>query len=178
MTLRSWGRFALVVAVAIVVQVSVLDEIVIHNAHPDVLLLVAIAAGLAGGPQEGAVAAFALGLVADLFVDTPYGVSALTFVLVAFVVGVATSAPNERLGPGIRFTTAVLASAAGTLLFAGIGYLLGQPLILRANIVAVVAVVTVGNAILALPVTAAVQWAMKATPHDNAERSLAGARSR
>lgn len=178
MTLRAWGRLALVAVVAIVVQVAVLDGVVVHHAHPDLLLLLAIGAGLAGGPQQGAIAGFALGLVADLFVDTPYGVSALTYVLVAFSIGLAVTGPTERIGPAMRFATAVLASAAGTLLFAGIGYLLGQPLILRSNIVAVVAVVTAGNALMALPVTAAVHWAMTAAARDRPDRSLAGARPR
>jgi rod shape-determining protein MreD len=178
MTARVWSRLSLVVFVAVVLQVSVLDGIVVHHAHPDVLLLVAIGAGLAGGAQQGAVAAFATGLVADLFVDTPYGISALTFVLVAFVVGLAAAGPGDRPTPGLRFATAVLASAAGTMLFAGIGYILGEPLILRSNIVAVVGVVTLGNAVLAIPVLAAVQWAMAGAARDHAEASLVGTRAR
>jgi rod shape-determining protein MreD len=178
MTLRAWYRLVLVLFGALVFQLTVLDGIVVHHAHPDVMLLVAIGAGLAGGAQQGAVAAFATGLVADLFVDTPYGISALTFVLVAFAVGVATSGPGERATPGLRFATAVLASAGGTLLFAGIGYLLGEPLILRTNIVAVVGVVTLGNAVLAIPVLKAVAWAVAGGARERAEASLAGARAR
>ena len=178
MTLRAWSRLALVVFGAVVLQVCVLDSIVLHHAHPDVMLLVAVGAGLAAGAQQGAVAAFATGLVTDLFVDTPYGISALTFVLVAFVVGMATAGPGERPTPALRFATAVLASAAGTMLFAGVGYVLGEPLILRTNIVAVVGIVTLGNAVLAIPVLAAVQWAVGAGSRDHTEASLAGARAR
>ena len=178
MTLRAWYRLALVLFGAVVLQLSVFDGIVVHHAHPDVLLLVAIGAGLAGGPQQGAIAAFATGLVADLLVDTPYGMSALTFVLVAFAVGLATAGPGERATPGLRFATAVLASAGGTLLFAGIGYVLGEPLMLRSNIVAVVAIVTLGNAVLALPVLKAVAWAIAGGARDRADAPLAGARAR
>jgi rod shape-determining protein MreD len=175
---RGWARFALVVLTAAVLQVAVLDGILVHGAHPDVMLLVAIGAGLVGGPQQGAVAAFAVGLVADLFVDTPYGASAFTFVLVAFTVGLVARGPADVQSVGMRFATAVLASAAGTMLFAGIGYVLGEPLALRGNLPAVVAVVTAGNAVLGLPVLAAVRWAMRAGSEARSEAPVAGARAR
>jgi rod shape-determining protein MreD len=175
---RAWSRLALVVLGAAIFQVSVLDDIVLHHAHPDVMLLVAIGTGLAAGAQDGAVAAFTVGLVADLFVQTPYGVSSLTYVLVAFAVGLATAGPGDRPGLGMRFATAVLASAAGTMLFAGIGYILGEPLILRTNLVAVVGVVTAGNAILAIPVLGAVYWAVGSSKEERSESTLAVARAR
>lgn len=178
MSAQSWGRFALVVVSAAVLQVAVLDGIVLHGAHPDVMLLVAIGAGLAAGAQQGAVAAFAVGLVADLFVDTPYGASALTFVLVAFTVGLAVRGPADAAGAGMKFATAVLASAAGTVLFAGVGYLLGEPLALRGNLPAVVGVVTAANALLAIPVFGAVRWALRSAGESRAEAPLAGTRVR
>jgi rod shape-determining protein MreD len=175
---RSWARFALVVLSAAIVQVAVLDGIRLHGAHPDVMLLVAIGAGLAGGAQQGPVCAFFVGLVADLFVETPFGASSATFVLVAFAVGLAARGAAERPTLGMRFATAVLASAAGTMLFAGLGYVLGEPLALRGNLPAVVAVVTLANALLAIPVTAAVRWAVRPAPEARAEVPLVGARSR
>jgi rod shape-determining protein MreD len=177
-TPRAWSRFALLLLGAALLQVCVLDNLVVHHAHPDVMLLVAIGAGLAGGAQQGAVVAFVTGLVADLFVDTPFGMSALTFVLVAFTVGLAVRGTGERPSLAMRFATAVMASAAGTMLFAGIGYILGQPLILRSNLPAVVLVVTLGNAVMAVPVLALVHWAVRAPGETRPDTSLAGARVR
>jgi rod shape-determining protein MreD len=175
---RVWVRVLLLIVCAAIFQVAVLDNIVIHYAHADVMLLVAIGAGLAGGAQNGAVAAFVTGLVADLFVDTPFGVSALTFVLVAFAVGLAASAsgPADRAGEGFRFAAALLGGAGGTLLYAGISYTLDQPLALAGNIVTTVLVVTLGNVIMALPVLAAVRWAFS-PPADRAA-VLAASRTR
>lgn len=180
MTARVWARLLLVLACAAIFQVAVLDNIVIHFAHADVMLLVAIGAGLAGGAQYGAVAAFVAGLTADLFVDTPYGASALTFVLVAFAVGLAATAsgPAERTGSGFRFAAAVLGGAAGTLLYAGIGYILGQPLALAGNIVTTVTVVTLGDAILAFPVLAAMRWAFALPAAADRAAAVATARAR
>jgi rod shape-determining protein MreD len=177
-TARGWSRLGPLLLGAALFQVSVLDNIVVHHAVPDVMLLVAIGAGLSGGPQQGAIVAFFTGLVADLFVDTPFGISALTFVLVAFTVGTAVRGTVERLSLAMRFATAMLASAAGTMLFAGIGYILGEPLILRSNLVAVVVVVTAGNAVMAVPVLWAVQWAVRAPGDSRPESTLVGARAR
>lgn len=178
MTIRAWARFVLIVVCAAIFQVAVLDNIVVHYAHADVMMLVAIGAGLAGGSQDGAVAAFVAGLVADLFVDTPYGASSLTFVLVAFAVGLAATGPIDKSGRGFRFATAVLGGAAGTLLFAGIGYILGQPLALQGNLVSTVAVVTAGNAILGLPVLAIVRWAFSVPDQTAAATAAVAARVR
>ena len=92
MSLRMWARLALIAFGAIIVQVGLLNQVVVSGAHADVFLLLAISAGLVAGPQRGAAMAFVLGLVADVFVPTPYGLSSLCYVLVAFAVGLATSA--------------------------------------------------------------------------------------
>jgi rod shape-determining protein MreD len=151
---------AAVVAAAVVFQVAVLDTVEVHGAHADVLVLVAVMFGAVAGPRNGAFVAFFVGLAADLFVDTPYGLSALGFVLAAYVVGnvAATVASSPSLVVGV----AVAGSIAGTLIVAGLGALLGQPGMLRANIVATVIVVTVGNCIMAWPVAWAVRWSLAA----------------
>ncbi len=83
----NWARLALVVAAGLILQVSVLDQITVLGAHPDVMILIAAAAGMAAGPQRGAIAGFVAGLAADLVINLPYGLSALTFVLLGFGTG-------------------------------------------------------------------------------------------
>ena len=46
---------------------------------PDLMLALAVAAGLAGGPERGAWVGFAAGLLADCFLQTPLGLSALVY---------------------------------------------------------------------------------------------------
>jgi rod shape-determining protein MreD len=127
MNMRTWGRLVIVTLAAAVIQVGVLNGIVVDGAHPDLFLLLAISAGLAGGPQRGAVMGFALGLVADLFVQTPYGLSSLCYVLVAFGVGLAAGIPSGRAPLGFQLATALVGGIGGTLLYAGLGTLIGQP---------------------------------------------------
>ncbi len=164
MTVRTWGRLAVVALVAVILQAGVLDQIVVAGAHPDLFLLLAISAGLAGGPQRGAVMAFALGLVADLLVQTPYGLSSLSYVLVAFAVGLTAGLPAGRPPFGFRLATALLGGVGGTLLYAGLGTLIGQPSVSRHQLAVIVAVVTAGCLLLAAPAYRLLEWTVALAP--------------
>src|SRR5205807_513217 len=65
----------------------VLAGIHVHRVRPDAMLLVAVLAGLVAGPEKGAVTGFVAGLLADLTLQTPFGLSALVLSLVGFGVG-------------------------------------------------------------------------------------------
>ena len=164
MTIRMWGRLVLVAFGAVIVQVGLLNQIVVAGAHPDLFLLLAISAGIVAGPQRGAVVAFALGLVADIFVQTPYGLSSLCYVLVAFAMGMVTSTLPGRPTVGFLLTAAVLGGVGGTLLFAGLGTLIGQASAPRHQLVVVSAVVAAFCALLA-PLTYRIfEWTVAVVP--------------
>jgi rod shape-determining protein MreD len=169
-TPRAWLRVAAVVCVMLFVQEAVLNVLVLGGAHPDGFLLLAVAAGLIAGPQRGAVIAFAIGLVADLFVLTPFGLSSLVYVLVAFGAGSLASIPGGRAPISFQMMAAFAGGVAGTLLFEGIGVLIGQPRLPGHELVAVVAVVSISNAALIIPATAAMSRAINIGP----SRDLAG----
>jgi rod shape-determining protein MreD len=172
MTLQGWGRLVVVVSLAVVIQTGLLDQLVIGGAHPDIFVLLAVVAGLAAGPQRGAVAAFSIGLVADLFVQTPFGLSSLCYVLLAFVTGLAAGLPSGRAPYSFRVAAGFIGSVGGTLLFAGLVTLIGQPALPRQQLVIVTAVVALTNAVLAIPAAASMTWAVTAGP--GAQRELAG----
>lgn len=152
-------RLPLAVLVVLTLQTAVLQDMKVRDIHPDAMLLFAIAAGIVGGSEAGALVAFAVGLVADLFVQTPLGLSALSFALVAFAVG-ALQASLIRSSWWITPLTALLGSAAGVVLFVVIGAVLGQTHLMSDDLPLVVAVVAVMNAVLALPAVRLAGWAM------------------
>lgn len=160
MTWRNWRCLLAVALAAVVLQEGIVQQLTVGGAHADLFLLLAVAAGLAGGAQRGAVVGFLLGLVADLFVPTPYGLSALCYVLVAFAVGLASALPGERPPRLFTVVTCFAGGVLGTLLYAGLLVLIGQPHIPRSQLTEVVIVVSVASAILALPATAAMRWAL------------------
>lgn len=152
-------RLPLAVLLVLTLQTAVLQDMQVRDIHPDAMLLFAIAAGIVGGSEAGALVAFAVGLVADLFVQTPLGLSALSFALVAFAVG-ALQASLIRSSWWITPLTALIGSAAGVVLFVVIGAVLGQTHLMSDDVPLVVAVVAGMNAVLALPAVRLAGWAM------------------
>lgn len=163
MSLTNWARLVLLIIAALIFQVAVVDQVVVLGDHADLMVVLAAAAGLVGGPQRGAAAGFLLGLAADLLVITPYGLSALTFVLVGFVCGLLRSTAAAREGGTLRYLACVVAGAAGTLAYALLGALIGQPGMLGHQGVDAVLVVFLGGVVLAWPALRAAAWTFRGT---------------
>jgi len=143
---------------ALALHLTLFSVLRIAGAAPDIMLLVAVAGGLVGGPVRGAVLGFVAGISIDVFLRTPMGLSALVFTLVGYGVGVVSTGV---LTPSwyLPVVTASVASAAGVILYAFVGAMLGEPMVSR-RLVTIVGVVAVGNAVLAVPVIRAVTWAI------------------
>ena len=176
MTLRTWRRLFVIGFAVLILQVGLFQQVSIGGAHPDLFLLLAISAGLLAGPQYGAVVGFLTGLVADLFVVTPFGLSALCYVILAFTIGHTASLPGGRAPYTFRVAATFVASVGGTLLFAGLAILMGQPHIPRSQLLNVILVVSSANAILAIPATSALRWVFSGTSKSRSEVAAAGAR--
>ncbi|MBS1838184.1 MAG: rod shape-determining protein MreD [Actinobacteria bacterium] len=151
-------RWTLVVSAALVLQVGLVPQVSIAGVHPDLLLLVAICAGMVGGPGTGAVVGFTCGVLVDLFLPGRFGMTALAYLLVGYGAGVAGEA-IARPSRWISCAVVGVASAVGTLLYATIGQLLAQRSLTDPNLVAIVGIVAAVNTVLALPVLAACRWA-------------------
>ncbi|HWC37848.1 MAG TPA: rod shape-determining protein MreD [Acidimicrobiales bacterium] len=153
------GRVVLVVAVVLTIQEALISGLRIRGAHPDLMLLLPIAFGLAGGSERGAAMGFVSGLLADLFVGTPFGLSALVYTLIGFGIGMSE---GDRLGGGWWVTPLMgtVASAAGVLLFAGLGAAVGEGHMLHDHLATVVIVVAVVNGLLTTPGVRVARWAM------------------
>ncbi|MGH9178619.1 MAG: rod shape-determining protein MreD [Acidimicrobiales bacterium] len=159
------GRFrlTLVLFVALTLHLSLFAGIHIGDAHPQVMLLASVAAGLLAGSERGALIGFVAGLLADLFVQTPLGLSALTYALVGFSVGTVQSA-MIRSAWWIAPATALLASFAGVLLYGLLGAIIGQSHFVSPRLLIVAGWVAVMNGLLAVPVARAMGWALAAEP--------------
>jgi rod shape-determining protein MreD len=154
----NWSRLGAVVAFGLVVQVAVLNQIVVWGAHPDLLVLFPVAAGLVQGPQRGAIVGFVAGLAADLVVQLPFGLSPLSFVLAGFVAGLlgkATAAGDITLAEALRCALLGTATAA---LYALIGTAVGQPGLLSSQTGRALVIVAVGAAVLSVPVLSMMRW--------------------
>ena len=155
-----WVRAALVVLFALVLHTAVFPQLRIAEVRPDLMLLLAVLGGLTAGPQVGAVFGFACGLAVDLLLQTPIGLSALTFSLIGYGVG---TFQGVLLRSAMWLTPAVAAagSAIGVLAFAVLGAVLGQAHLISPTVLTVMALVAVLNALLSLPTARAVAWALR-----------------
>ncbi|MDO0927730.1 rod shape-determining protein MreD [Streptomyces sp. TG1A-8] len=116
------------VVVALVIQVSVLARLHLPGAVPDLLLLTVLGLALVYGHVGGALVGFGAGLLADLAppADHAAGRYALVLCVIGYFAGLAKP-ENGRLRSAVGPMAVVVAAAAGsTLLYAGVGALVGD----------------------------------------------------
>ena len=152
-------RYSFVVFVVLVVQHAALDFVRLSGAHPDAVLLLPVAAGYVGGAERGARIGFFTGLVTDLLLPTPFGLSALVGCMLGFATGASTRGlvRSTRL---LGVTTCTVATVAGLAAYAILGAVIGQPGSLSVNLGPALVIATPAAAILATPVLALVRWSV------------------
>jgi rod shape-determining protein MreD len=163
-------RSATVLLGALVLQASFVAEVDLFGAHGEVLLLVPIVAGLTAGPERGAIAGFAAGFAIDLLVQTPFGLTALTYCLVGYAVG-ALQSGVLRASFWLPIAASVAGSALGTVLFALTATVVGAEGLLEGRLLRVVLAVVVWNLVLVLPALRLARWVEQVQ-----DRPLLGAR--
>lgn len=175
MTPRAVARGLLVVAGVLLVQSTIVLEITVAGTHPDIMVLLPVAAGIAAGPEEGAVVGFVGGIAADLLLPTPFGLSALVGCLVGYAVGFTTGSITREVWwfPPL---VALAASAAWVMLYAVLGAVLGEGQFVQVDLVAVVLVVAVANAVLATPAVRVMGWVLGPSSGQRARTRAAGSR--
>ncbi len=151
------ARMSLLLVAALTFQLAVAARIELFGVQGDLMLLVGVAAGLAAGPDRGAVLAFAAGLSFDLLLQSPFGLSALTYALVAYLAG-SLQDSVLRAAWWIPVATAATGSAVGVILYGVFGTVVGADL-LHLSLVKIALVVGTLNAIAAPVVVRSVRWA-------------------
>ncbi len=144
--------------VALLLQTTLLARLRFFGVMPDFMLLLAVAGGITAGPTRGATLGFASGMLIDLFLPTPLGLSALVFTLVGYGVGVANTGVL-RSAWYIPVLTAGGASVAGVTLYALIGSMLGERMV-NGHLVTIAVVVGLSNAVLAPVAVRFTDWSL------------------
>ena len=152
-------RIAIVLVALLELQLHIVDGISIRGYHPLILFLIPIGAALEGDGSRAAIAGFITGLVFDLFLETPLGLSGLVFAIVGY--GVASFERGViRADRWLQPAVAGVASAAGVVGIGMAAAIFGQPEYFRLSLIGSVVMVGVFNAIIATPVIRAVRWAL------------------
>ena len=151
-------RVLLVMFIVLIAQSTVILSIRIDSVHPDLLWLLPITAALFGGADFGALVGFWSGLAFDLFLPTPFGLSALIGCVLGYAMGSATAAMDRR-AVWLRPVAAVVGSVAADMLFAVTGAVFGQNQMVRVNFLTIFLVVAVSSLIFVMPVNRLMRWA-------------------
>ncbi|MET0727640.1 MAG: rod shape-determining protein MreD [Acidimicrobiales bacterium] len=149
-------RMSLVLVLALTLQFALASRIEVFGVQGDLLLLVAVTAGLAAGPDRGAIIGFAAGLAFDLLLQSPFGLSALTYALVAYLVG-SMQDSFLRAAWWIPVVTATVGSAVGVILYGVFGTVVGEDL-LHTSLLKTALIVALLNAVAAPVMVRVVRW--------------------
>jgi len=151
-------RYLIVIASAAFLQYTVVTQFRIAGVSADLLLVIAIAAGMIGGAERGAIVGFASGICLDLMVTTPFGLCAIAGLIAGVVSGLLEDA-TVHSARWLTMVIAFLASSAGMLSFAIAGTLLGRSDLLSGHLVTILGIVGVSSAALVFPALRACRWA-------------------
>jgi rod shape-determining protein MreD len=157
-TAAGWARVrvAVLLVVGIVVQTTLAGDVRVDTVAPDLMLMLAIAGGLACGSEAGAVIGFFAGLLSDLsLTTTPLGLYALAWCLVGWGVGMLRTNLLPE-GRAVQPLVGFAATVGGVVVLLVVGELAGQHMLVvpgRAYLVKVALVEGLWNAVLAVPVT-------------------------
>jgi rod shape-determining protein MreD len=122
---RSVG-ISLLILTALLLQTTLLPHVALFRVTPDLMLVVEICIGLVRGPSSGAAAGFAGGMLRDLLLDAPTGLSALAYLTVGYVVG-AIRPYVQSSSVAVPFVGVFAGSVVGTAFYTMLALLLGVP---------------------------------------------------
>jgi rod shape-determining protein MreD len=117
---------SLLVLTALILQTTLLPHLALFHVVPDLMLVVIICIGLVRGPSSGALAGFAGGMLRDLLLDAPTGLSALAYLTVGYVVG-AVRPYVQSSSVAVPLIGVFAGSVVGTAFYTLLALLLGVP---------------------------------------------------
>jgi rod shape-determining protein MreD len=154
-----WLRMGVFASLVLAFQETLFADVRWQGAGADLILLLAVAAGVAAGPVRGARVGFLLGIAFDLLVTTPFGLSALCYGLCAFLAGLIE--PHVFAAKrGITPAVVAFAGALGTLLYASLADVFGVRNALTVSVFRIVLVVAIVNLLLGVPFVRVARWAL------------------
>jgi rod shape-determining protein MreD len=149
-------KAALVLVVALVLQITLVGDLRVLGSMGDLMLVLVVAAGITGGPDRGITWGFAAGVLYDLVLDTPFGLTALTYAVVGYAVGLVGAALGRTSG----WWPVVLAGVAGmaqAVLYTCIGILIGTQFPLG-HVPGIGLVMAIVAAVLVTPMLRVLWW--------------------
>ena len=153
-------RISAVCLLALILQLTVFAHMRIVGVAPELLAMVSAMAGLMAGSQRGSLIAFCAGLIWDVHLSTPLGLSAVSFSLMAYAVG--SIGDGLFYGTRIQMMALVLVGTAATvMIYAFLGELIGQDSLVNTGLLRVAVLASLMNAVLSIAAAPLMRWAVR-----------------
>jgi rod shape-determining protein MreD len=141
-------RLGFVVLACVVLQTTLFTHLRIDGVAPDVGLVAVLAVAYEDGADTGAIFGFIMGLAIDLFLTTPLGLSALSFAVTGYAVGVFQSGV-VRTTPWLAPILGGIGGLFGGLVFLTAGAIVGQAGFLSFDSLRIVIIASLYDALIA-----------------------------
>jgi len=105
-------RLTIVAFVVLTIQATLCVDLKPFGVTADLMLLGATASGVVAGSQKGALGGFVFGIMFDLYLQTPFGISPLVYGLAGFMAGYVQTLTIDPTWY-LSMVTVALSSAAG-----------------------------------------------------------------
>jgi rod shape-determining protein MreD len=155
-SLRLPIRLGLLAVITVIIQEAAVSQITIFGVSADLTVLVVMSVGLLAGSIPGAIMGFSTGLLVDMVLVQTLGVTSLLYIVIGFWCGRLRELrdPSHGLVP--------MAMGAAATAFAGLGmaiiqFLLGVDAPVSWLLLQQIFITVLVNALIALPVYAAVR---------------------
>lgn len=150
-------RATLLLVTFTILEVQVLARLRIFDVAAQLVLASAMAAGMTGGPDRGAAYGFAGGLMLDLYLPTPFGLSGFAFGVSAYLIGFGAGRIVEESWL-TRVGFVAIGSALATSIYVFGGEALGQSGMFTDGFLAKLAMIVGINAVLGIALVPIVTW--------------------
>jgi rod shape-determining protein MreD len=118
-------RLGFVVIICVVLQTTLLTHLRVDGVAPEVGLVAVLAVAYYDGAETGAVFGFVMGIAMDLFLTTPLGLSALSYAITGYVVGLV-QAGMVRRPPFLAPLVGGVGGFFGGVVFLAVGAVVGE----------------------------------------------------
>ncbi|MCK7626894.1 rod shape-determining protein MreD [Streptomyces sp. RS10V-4] len=156
------------VVVALIIQVSILARLHLPGAVPDLLMLVVVGLALVYGHVGGSLIGFGAGLLADLAppADHAIGRYALVLCVIGYAAGLTRPDGGQHRSATLPLVVVIGAAIGSTLLYAGVGSLVGDTAARHVGLVGLLLSATLYDLLLAPFTVPLVMAVARRTEHD------------
>jgi rod shape-determining protein MreD len=154
-------KSAAAILIVLTVQLELFSDLRIAGVMPELLLGLTVAAAWHGGADRGAFVGFTAGALYDLYLPTPLALTALTYTIVGYAVGIGVEVLAQDAQRMARRLLGAASVACGLVLFMMLGELLGEENLYNDDFPRIVAVATVYTAVLLPLLHLLMRWAMR-----------------